>query len=97
MNVLRVRLHAFTVMYNMDMNIPRKLASTVIPLIQEIKRNTVFRRYKRETRVYIPHYSRNRIAGHLLIRIQKLISLKKYQGKCSNILEMLRQCIMSVI
>jgi hypothetical protein len=43
--------------------------------------------------VYIPHYSRNRIAGHLLITIQKLISLKKYQGKCSNILEMLRQCI----
>jgi hypothetical protein len=36
-------------------------------------------------------------AGHLLITIQKLISLKKYQGKCSNILEMLRQCIMNVI
>ena len=96
-NVLRVRLHAFTVMYNMDLNIPRKLASTVMPLIQEIKRNIVFRRYKRETTAYIPHYSRNRIAGHLLITIQKLISLKKYQGKCSNILEMLRQCIMNVI
>ncbi len=69
MNVLRVRLHAFMVMYNMDMNIPRKLASTDMPLIQEIKRNFVFRRYKRETTAYIPHYSRNRIAGHLLITI----------------------------
>jgi hypothetical protein len=38
MNVLRVRLHAFTVMYNMDMNIPRKLASTVMPLIQRDKK-----------------------------------------------------------
>ncbi len=43
-NVLSVRLHAFMVMYNMDMNTPRKLASTVMPLIQEIKRNIVFRR-----------------------------------------------------
>jgi hypothetical protein len=86
-----------TVMYNMDMNIPGKLACTVMPLIQEIKRNIVFRIYKSETTAYIPHYSRNRIAGHLLITIQKLISLKKYEGKCSNILEMLRQCIMNVI
>jgi hypothetical protein len=45
------------VMYNMDMNIPSKLASTVMPLIQEIKRNIVFRRYNRETTAYIPHYS----------------------------------------
>jgi hypothetical protein len=42
-----------------------------MPLIQEIKRNIVFRRYKREATAYIPHYSRNRIAGHLLITIQK--------------------------
>jgi hypothetical protein len=96
-NFLRVRLHAFTVMYNMDMSIPRKLASSIMPLIQEIKRNIVFRRNKRETTAYIPHYSRNRIAGHLLITIKKLISLNKYQGKCSNILEMLRQCRMNVI
>jgi hypothetical protein len=96
-NILRVRLHAFTIMYNMDMNIPRKLASSVMPLIQEIKKTIVFKRYKRETTAYIPQYSRKRIAGHLLITIQKLISLKKYQGKCSNILEILRQCIMNVI
>jgi hypothetical protein len=36
----------------MDVNIPRKLASTVMPLIQEIKINIVFRRYKRETTAY---------------------------------------------
>jgi hypothetical protein len=58
-----------------------------MPLIQEIKRYVVYRRHKRDTTEHVPHYSRSRVAGHLNDNNKKLCSLRKYQGKCSNILE----------
>jgi hypothetical protein len=61
-----MRLYTFTVMYNLYTNIPRKLVSSVMTLIQKI----VYRRYKRETTKDIAHYSRSRIAWHLIITIQ---------------------------
>jgi hypothetical protein len=66
------------------------------PLIKETKRNIVPEIQKRNTK-YIPHYNRRRIAGHLIVTLQKLYRLIKYQRKNNNILDKLRQYIMNGI
>jgi hypothetical protein len=43
------RLPAFLVLYNITSGIPSKYCRIIMILIQEIKRNMVYRRYQRET------------------------------------------------
>jgi hypothetical protein len=43
------RLHAFLVLYNVTAGLPNKNVKNIMILIQEIKINTVLRRFKRET------------------------------------------------
>ena len=52
-------------------------------LIQEIKRNIVYRRFQRETKPSLNNiiYDNARITAHLIIVCEKMISLRKYQGK----------------
>jgi hypothetical protein len=50
-------------------------------LIQEIKRNIVYRRYTRETTNRAIHCNCARLLAHPLITVKKLESLRKYQGK----------------
>ena len=72
-NANRVRMHAFMVLYNINDSLPNSYAKPITVLIQEIKRNIVFRRYKRETgNNAIIRYDRNRLLGHILITVRKL-------------------------
>jgi len=65
-----------------------------LEIIQEIKRNMILRRYKRETsNGIIIHYGRSRLLAHLLLIIQKITSLRKYQGKNTLFLETMENVI----
>ncbi len=70
------------VSYNLDTGLPRKYMKPIMVIIQEIKRNIIFRRYKRETtNGGIINYREERMLAHLLLIVQKLNCLRKYQGK----------------
>ena len=97
-NANRIRMHAFMVLYNINDNLPNAYVKSITVLIQEIKRNIVFRRYKRETgNNAIIRYDRNRLLGHILITVRKLISLRKYQGKNKDIYEDIAEVIQGLI
>jgi hypothetical protein len=82
------RLHAFIVMYNITGCIPSKYCKIIMIVIQEIKRSIVYRRYQRETASTggAIIYSTERLAAHLTITLQKIFSLRKYQGKSTAFL-----------
>jgi hypothetical protein len=81
------RLHAFLVLYNVTSGIPAKYSKDIMILIQEIKRNIVLRRFKRETTdTGVTVFGRRRLYAHLSIVIEKIRSLRKYQGKNNNFL-----------
>jgi hypothetical protein len=97
-NANRIRMHAFMVLYNINDYLPNAYVKSITVLIQEIKRNIVFRRYKRETgNNAIIRYDRNRLLGHILITVRKLISLRKYQGKNKDIYEDIAEVIQGLI
>jgi hypothetical protein len=79
----RIQMHAFLVLYNVWAGAPDPCARAIMTLIQEVKRNITFRRYKRETTNIIVRCSRTRMLGHLLAATKKLDSLWTYQGKNS--------------
>jgi hypothetical protein len=75
------RTHSFLVIYNInDGQISNQYAPQIMSWIQEIKRDLIYRRYKRCTGRMI-HLDRSRLAGYLIITISKMISLYKFQGK----------------
>jgi hypothetical protein len=79
------RFHAFLVMYNISTSVPAKYTGDVMVLIQEIKRNIIYRRFRRETDgVGITTFDRPRLLAHLSITVQKIRNLRKYQGKAHN-------------
>jgi hypothetical protein len=82
------RLHAFMVLYNITGGIPSKYCKIIMIVIQEIKRNIVYRRYQRETASTggAILYPTERLAAHLTITLQKIFSLRKYQGKSTTFL-----------
>jgi hypothetical protein len=82
------RLHAFMVLYNITGGIPNKYCKIIMIVIQEIKRNIVYRRYQRETASTggAILYPTERLAAHLTITLQKIFSLRKYQGKSTTFL-----------
>jgi hypothetical protein len=70
-------------MYSVTTGVPSKRVKDIMILIQEIKRNTVYRRFKRETsNVGVTTFGRHRLLAHL--SVQKIRSLRKYQGKANN-------------
>ncbi len=71
------------IMYNITGGIPSKYCKIILIIIQEIKQSIVYCRYQRETANAggVVVYSSKRIAAHLTITLQKLLNLRKYQGK----------------
>jgi hypothetical protein len=62
-------------MYNILTSVLAKYARDVMILIQEIKRNIVYRRFRRETDgIGITTFSRHRLLAHLSIIVQKYVT-----------------------
>jgi hypothetical protein len=81
-------------MYNITTNMPAKYTRDVMILIQEIKRNITYRRFRRETSgVGITTFNRMRLLAHLSITIQKICNLRKYQGKSHTFFETMQKNI----
>jgi hypothetical protein len=88
------RMHAFLVLYNVTSGIPAKYSKDIMILIQEVKRNIVLRRFKRETTdIGVATFGRNRLYAHLAIVDEKVRSLRKYQGKRNNFFDMINKFI----
>jgi hypothetical protein len=65
--------------------VPAKYTGDVMVLIQEIKRNIIYCRFRRETDgVGITTFDIHRFLAHLSITVQKICTLSKYQGKTYN-------------
>ena len=91
-----ITLHAYNIMFNLQIaGALGGWGDQVNILIQEIKRNIIFRRYKRCTGNpnMIVDYDRPRLAAHLLIVVRKLISLRKFQGQNSATLSKLERLL----
>ncbi len=69
----RIEKHTLLILYSV-----RAGARGIMALIQEIKRNVGYRRYKRETTNSAIHCNRIRLLGHLIIIVRKLENLRKY-------------------
>ena len=93
----RIEMHAFLVLYSVWRGAPCSQAGAIMALIQEIKRNIVFRRFKRETTNSAIRCDRARLLGHLLITVRKLESLRKYQGKNHEFYYEMQQTIANLI
>jgi hypothetical protein len=88
------RMHAFLVLYNVTSGIPAKYCKDIMILIQEVKRNIVLRRFKRETTdIGTTSFGRNRLYAHLAIVNEKIRSLRKYQGKRNNFFDIVNKII----
>jgi hypothetical protein len=73
------------VLYNVTAGLPNKNVKNIMILIQEIKRNIVLRRFKREsTDTGVTIIGRRRLYAHLSIIVEKIRSLRKYQGKSNS-------------
>jgi hypothetical protein len=59
--------------YNVTSGIPEKYCKDIMILIQEVKRNIVLRRYKRETTdTGTTSFGRNRLYAHIAIVNEKI-------------------------
>jgi hypothetical protein len=91
--ISRVKMHAFLVLYSVWTGAPSPYAKATMILIQEIKRDIVYRRYKRETTNVVVRCSRIRMLGHLLADVRKLECLWTYQGKNNTFYKEMRKTI----
>ena len=93
----RFTVHAYSILYNVTRGqIPSQYVEQCMAWFQEIKRDLIFRRYKRCTgRIIQPNA--DRLCGYLILSINKIISLRKYQGRNNEgltvILDWLKQRI----
>jgi thymidylate synthase len=77
-----ITLHAYNIMYNKNLQgITGSCADQIHTLIQEIKRNMVFRRCNRMIHNRGVRVDQHRITCHLMLSIQRLIALREFQGK----------------
>jgi hypothetical protein len=92
------RFHAYLVMYNISTNVPTKYTRDVMILIQETKRNIIYRRFRRKTNgVGITTFNRLRLLAHLSITVQKICNLRKYQGKTHTFFEIMQKNIRDML
>ncbi len=86
------------ILYNVDTNVPSKYKKFIMETIQEIKRNMIFRRYKRETGNGANiEYRRERLIAHLMLTTQKLASLRQYQGRNTMFFEQMQNAMRAMI
>jgi hypothetical protein len=72
-------------------------AKATMTLIQEVKRNIIYRRYKRETTNVVIRCSCTRMLGHLLTAAKKLEGLWTYQGKNKNFFKEIGKTIIDMM
>ena len=88
----RITLHAYNVLYNMDISkLNNRHSDQILYLIQEIKRNMIYRRYIRCTRGNNIIINNTRILAHIMLVLKKIIYQKDLEGGdaafLSNLLE----------
>ena len=77
-------IHMYNIMYNTEMKslskCHRKIASV---LVQEIKRDMIYRRFKRCENISLNNirYGRHRIIAHMITIVRKVQRYMEYQGK----------------
>ena len=82
-----IRLHAFQVLYNQAGNIPTRHSKQILELVQEVKRNIVYRRFLRCTTGNALRYNNTRILAHLINIMEKIKTLRQYQSKRCDTIE----------
>lgn len=91
------RIHAHSAIYNIyDGQVPRQHAGQIMAWFQEIKRDLIYRRYKRCTgRTIRP--DRVRLLGYLTNTLGRMISLYRYQGRNAEGLKSCRDTLTQMI
>jgi hypothetical protein len=73
---------------------PAEYSKNIMILIQEVKRNIVLRRFKRETSdLGVTTFGRRRLLAHLSITVRKIRDLRRYQGKDNSFFDIMAQII----
>ncbi len=91
---IRIQFHAFNVLYNNDfVGIDSNINDQLLYLIQEIKRNIVYRRYVRST---LPNnfnirYNDRKIYSHIVINLDKTIYQLTIMGGNATTLQEIRE------
>lgn len=98
-NHQRIRLHAYNIMYNLNITGIKSLHNDqILYFIQEIKRNMIYRRFLRATNaIGILHYNRARITAHLSLTLKKTIYQKKLEGSPYSYLEDLQHTLIGTL
>jgi DNA-binding SARP family transcriptional activator len=93
-----ITLHAYNIMYNLDIKglSPTKNEQLQI-LIQEIKRNIVYRRFLRATQGGVTNYSEIRIIAHIILTIKKTIYQRNLEGRTIEFIESILQHMTELI
>jgi hypothetical protein len=91
------RIHAHSAIYNIyDGQVPRHYARQVMAWFQEIKRDLIYRRFKRYTgRAIQP--DRTRLLGYLINTLGCMVSLYNYQGRNAEGLKSCRDYLTQLI
>jgi hypothetical protein len=91
------RIHAHSAIYNIyDGQVPQQHAGQIMAWFQEIKRDLIYRRFKRCTgRIIQP--DRFRLLGYLTITLERMISLYRYQGRNAEGLKSCRDNLTQMI
>ena len=78
------KLHTYNVMYHIPPHtIEKEWIQTIMTVVSEIKRDIICRRLKRLQNPNLNNilYDTNRIISHIIITVNRVISLKKFQKK----------------
>ena len=77
-------IHLYNIMYNVEITgVPTEMRACTAQIIQEIKRDMIYRRYKRCENAGLNQirYSRSRILAHMSLIVRKYIGFLKYKGR----------------
>ena len=78
-------IHLYNIMYNTEIkNIPQEYRRLTAQIIQEVKRDMIYRRYKRCENPNLNNirYNKDRIMAHMLVTVRKVY--RYYEYKCKN-------------
>jgi hypothetical protein len=92
------RLQVFLILNNVTAGVPSKYIKNIMVLTQEIKRNKLLRRFKRETSDSgVTTFGRRRLFAHLSITVKKMRDLRKYQSKNYSFFDTMEKIITECI
>jgi hypothetical protein len=91
------RIHAHSSIYNIyDRQVPQQHAGQVMAWFQEVKRDLIYRRFKRCTgRATQPDWTR--LLGYLINTLGRMVSLYNYQGQNAEGLKSCRDYLTQLI